>query len=564
MSIRSLRGWIWFLLPLSLSAQSRTDESSYLYGKELLRNERYAEAVTAFTPLAVADPQNKLAAYAHYFLGLAAFRTADYDRANLALLRLTEAFPRWPELGEAYYLLGLTAFERGKPELALRYLAQARGRNLTGVVPRARAAGLAGVATDTLRTLYRDFPDDDEVAVALARRLAQAPATADNRRLLDELRPRLPAAERNLAPAPPRRKQQYNVAALLPFSYLEVDPDSPRRDNQFVIDLYEGMRLAAAQLRNDAGEPLLNLYVYDTERRPDKVRQLAQLPEMRSMDLLLGPVYTEGSLEMAELSRRYRIPMVNPLATNGAILTDNPYALLSESTPEGQAGVVSRFALTRFPTRTAVIVSGADRRDTALAAAYRRAFTAAGGRVLATKQVGRVGAAAEIKALLRDYSEGQVGHLFVTSPDPTVAASVVTTLELTGRSTPVIAPGDWLLDATMISFEQWERRGIYFLFPNYVDADREQVQEFRRAYQQQVRLVPSVFAYQGYDLLFFLGSMVKKYGPQFIEKLAGAGFQPGETLAGYDYTHGRDNGFVPLLRVEDGRLRVVNLPGSQR
>ncbi|MGB3617097.1 MAG: ABC transporter substrate-binding protein [Catalinimonas sp.] len=561
------RPLLWLLLlswPLaSARGQTRDDETKYLYGKELLRKEQFAEAVRTFEPLAVADANNRLAAYAHYFLGLAQYRTGRHDDANRTLTRLAESFPRWSEITEAYYLLGLTSLARDQPELGFQYLGRVRSSSLRALADRAKRSYLAQ-ADDlaTLEALHKANADDQAVTRAYARRLSEAPPTAANRKALADLLARLPAAERDQLGGSARRKDRYRVAVLLPFEHLKLDPTNARRDNQFVIDLYEGIHLAAEALRNEAGEPLLDLYVYDTERSAARARRLADLPELRSMDLLVGPIYSEPSLELAKLARERRVPMVNPLATNPAIVADNPFALLAETTPAGQGQAAARFASGKFSPNTAIIFSGPTARDSAMAAAYTAAFTAAGGRVLDREEVGRVGAGETIRGLLSNYPAKEVGHLFCTSSDAGVAAAVVTTLELLGRQTPVVAPGDWLLDASMVSFEQWERRGVYFMFPNYVDADREAVREFRRTYLNRVDLVPSVYAYQGYDLMHFLGEMLREHGPAFAGKLKKVGFRAGRTLGGYDYSGGQDNGFVPMLMIEKGQPRVVNLPSA--
>ncbi|SDK32853.1 ABC-type branched-chain amino acid transport system, substrate-binding protein [Catalinimonas alkaloidigena] len=554
--------FLLLILSVAVHAQSRNDETNYLYGKELLKKEQFAEAANVFEKLAVPDRQSQFAAYSHYYYALAEFRQGHYEKANLTLLKLVESFPDWSDKQEAYYLMTLAAFERHKPEVAVDYLQKIKSRELQTLATTAADHYLQQIhGLDTLRTLYQKYPANTSVAVAYAHQLQFAPRTPENQQTLEKIRGQLPAERLNALGKAPEQKARYRVALLLPFEVKAINPDDINRQNQFVLDFYQGVQLAQEQLKNEDGEPLVELFVYDTEKSPENVKAMAQWPELRSMDLMVGPVYTNGSLVLTPFAQQYRIPMVNPLSENAEIIEGNPYSFLAEATLESRAQAIATFALGQFKGKKVGILSGTDRRDTALASAYQQAVEALGGQVVVLEKIdGRLNSA--VKDVVERLQKAGVSHVLVSSEDAFMAQNFITSLELLGFRLPTVAPGSWLRDATVVSLPQWERQNIFFFMDNFADSDKKAVQDFQRRYMSRARLIPSVYAYQGYDQMMFFGEMLKKYGTGLAEGIHQEGYWPGITLTGFDYSQGNDNRFVAVVKIEDGTLKIVNAPTS--
>lgn len=121
------------------------------------------------------------------------------------------------------------------------------------------------------------------------------------------------------------------VALLLPFSageyplltdsLLHRQPVSiPVRDEQF-IHFYEGILLAVDSLKSRGSR--IQLYVYDTERNPEKMYRLADELNLVRPDLIIGPVYASVFRVLAQ-RLAYRIPMVYPLSLRGEGLNVYP------------------------------------------------------------------------------------------------------------------------------------------------------------------------------------------------------------------------------------------------
>ena len=59
--------------------------------------------------------------------------------------------------------------------------------------------------------------------------------------------------------------------------------------NKFIMDLYNGMRIAINHL--DSLGVNIKLYPYDTKRDPNVVKDILKSSSFNKMDLIIGPLY---------------------------------------------------------------------------------------------------------------------------------------------------------------------------------------------------------------------------------------------------------------------------------
>ena len=67
---------------------------------------------------------------------------------------------------------------------------------------------------------------------------------------------------------------------------------------------------------------------------------------------------------------------------------------------------------------------------------------------------------------------------------------------------PLVAPGSWL-DNPRLDLEQLSEAATYFVQPTFYDNQTESYRGFRRQFLQQQHIPPSLFACQGFELLWF-------------------------------------------------------------
>lgn len=115
-----------------------------------------------------------------------------------------------------------------------------------------------------------------------------------------------------------------NDNSVLSASY-KSDPNknSLKRGSDKIYEFYEGFLMAIKDFQMTG--KTLQVNVYDTENSTTKTDQILQNPELKQMDIIIGPLYTENVIRAAKFANQNQIPMVSPFAVRNDLLKDNPY-----------------------------------------------------------------------------------------------------------------------------------------------------------------------------------------------------------------------------------------------
>jgi len=477
----------------------------------------------------------------------------------LNLLR-TE-YPTWSGLPDALYLQAQASFEQNDPDNALAVLQKLPPHQLVAERAAMENTYLARI-TDRpqLQKLQARYPQDATLGRLYADKLVGGWYMPADKPVLEQLVRQFSLDKARYTPrltAAANKKSSYNIAVLLPFEFN--DPAQARR-NQFVTDLYAGLRIAQDSLQR-AGRPV-QLFAYDTGSDTLQLKQLLALPELASMDMIIGPVYNSGSKILARYAQQKQIITINPLSQDRDLVRDNSWHYLYESSTATQGQLAARFALGTFTGRTAAVLYENTRDETAFALSYKAAYEAGGGKV----QLRRITSSTD--SLLAQSFAGldlkSFGHLVVASDASRSGPYTFKQLRIQGARLPLIAYSSWL-DNERVSLGALDSREVYLLYPHYLDQSALGVQRFRQLYSQQYHLPPSVFASIGFELLYYFGSRLHEYGPTFQQQLAASGPVSGSLFQGIGYPGGaHDNQYAPVTKLEHLEVEVLNPVGSLR
>ncbi len=553
----------WLLLPLlllSLGAAAQSQLTRYRTGKAQLDQGHYAMAMQQLEPLA--QPINHFAQGpdAAYLYAVAATRLGQWAEAEQMLNLLRNQYPTFPGLNEALYLQGQVSFEQGDYDTALRTLGQLPAEQYAAPREAMQTTYLAKLKDRTTwQRLLKRYPQSKLLGRLYADYLlAATPLSEADRQQLDALvtqfkleRSRYAAAVS--APAAPKalpRKGTYSIGVLLPFE-LQDNSWQTQRKNQFVTDLYAGMRLAQDSLQR-AGHPV-QLFAYDTGADTLTLKSVLALPELAGMDMLIGPIYKSGAKLLARYARDHQIICINPLSQDGSLVQNNPYHYLYAPSATTQGRVAAQFAATSFGTgRPAVLLHEDSKDENDFATAYQAAYEAAGGHLTATHTF-RPDDPASLAAALVPAELTGASHLVVASDNRKVGPAAFAALGQVPAATrpALLVPGTWL-DNPSLGVGQLGSAGVYYYQPRYFDRQGLGYRRFRQLYLTQQKIPPSVFANQGFELLLFFGNALLEYGPAFQAALATEPPQPGAIFEGHAYPNGaHDNQTVPLIKLSN-------------
>lgn len=127
---------------------------------------------------------------------------------------------------------------------------------------------------------------------------------------------------------------QKNILYLIPFytdRIEEVDLSLIENDDQLDSQLpfqlagfWNGAKIALQEFKNDSIH--VNVIVKDVTDNVGKLRNIMEDKDfMATIDLIIGPFYSDMFFVAAGYAKKYEIPIVNPFSSRRDILTDNEF-----------------------------------------------------------------------------------------------------------------------------------------------------------------------------------------------------------------------------------------------
>ncbi|NEM99002.1 ABC transporter substrate-binding protein [Pontibacter burrus] len=550
------------VLGLSLASPvlaQQNQDVTYSNGKILLQQQRYEQAMSEFLPLTSAG--NPYAPEASYFYSVAAFKAQKYKEAQQMLQQLKAQHPDWAQMPDATYLLANVLFELGNYNEALTQLQQLNTSPLASDAAALEQHYLR-LLTDkaAFEKLVQRYPNDKILAQVYADKLVSGWYRPEDKATLERLVAKHNLDKNRYLNAAARNQQGVDVALLLPFQ-LNQAPGQNARKNQFINDLYAGIQLAQDSL---AAQGLkVNLYTYDAGTDTTIVNRILNLPELKQMDLVIGPVYKSSARVASRFARETGIPVINPLSQDLDLAEEGSNVYLFESSVATQARQAATYAYNTFSPKTAVILFENTKEDTTFAYFYKEQFKKLGGKVKNYKKINPAQAAATAKTF-NDLNLTDVGHMAVFSDKMTAAVNATSKIQATSASLPLMTYYSWL-NINQISLRQLDNLEVYFISPKFIDLRTPAVKSFRQKYINRYNVPPSVYAYAGFEMLYFYGSLLQQYGSNIAQGLQENGVGKGALYPAVGYTSRAsrnhlqpDNQFVPIIKLENLQPIVVN------
>ncbi len=545
---------LFFFYEATVPAQTIADNRRrYESGKELIRQKKYDLAQDMFRPLMREVPENPFAAYAHYFSALALLKANKTDEARLMIEQLQQKYPNWLDMEQATYLLANIFFVKKEYAAALTTVGKIRNDALKKEAESLKKYYLQNEKNlALLKELQQKNANDRVIAEVVTDKLWFS-VNEQDLALAKKLDSQFDFKKAGSTPVKKSEtKTVYNVAVILPFAYNKLLAEKNSRVSPIAVDMYNGIRLAQQQLAKENIQ--LNLFAYDVGADADKMTAIARQPEFQSSDLVIGPINGAAIRVAVSFANQTKIGQINPITTNSQIVQNTTSAYLYQASVESQAKYTAQFARRQFTSPTAAVFYGNTSRDSLLAHVYRKRFMEAGGKVTAFQKISTADVPKMLAAI--DATPG-LGHIFITSSEQNVAINLVSSLEKKDTKIPVITQANWL-SYSMLSYDQFERLQFYFISPEYIDYRSEAAIAFKQAYIQTRNLIPSIYAYQGYDMILYFGRILNEFGTDFHEGLKRKLPVKGAIFAGYDYRNANDNQYVPIARFVSGNYTLAN------
>ncbi|WP_246168772.1 ABC transporter substrate-binding protein [Rudanella paleaurantiibacter] len=541
-------------------------ERRYRAAVKMVQLGDYEKAKTELQP--IMQRGTALSPFAYYHHAIASFRQRNFGATVLTVRQLLDKFPDWRKKEDANYLLASALFETGKLDEAIQTVRKANTPELRADVDQLERHFYSQITDlNRLKVLQRQYPDNRNLGLALVELIQQKSTDKNDLELSDRLSNRFgvpaPTPGQSAGSAAPVRatptrtgkaKGYYNVAVLFPFRVDGFDAEKRLRANQYVYDLYDGMKMAKAKLQSEG--VTVNLFAYDIDNNEDKTLELLNNPTFAQTDLVFGPLYAEPNRLVRDFTNQNGLVLVNPIATSSELVTNQPSAFLAQASLGQQAEQALAFVKSLGVPKKVAIYYGASRRDSTLAATYQTDAKKAGYQVMEFRKLTGNGVAMAAGMTISDVNKP--GHVFFVSSNDEDGSNLSDALSRRKVSSPLLATAS-AFDFYKSSSAVFARRETYLIYPEFIDPDRPAAEEFQKKYLAERNIIPSVYACQGYDQLLFFGRQIARRGLP-LKNWATLRTEPGEdyVMSGFDYTKNNENQIVPIVKYVGGRFTKIN------
>lgn len=567
----------WFMLP------AQDFKRQYKNAKDFFQEGKYNLAMEAFKPLMVYDKNNPYTEYASFYYAMAALRQNYSAVARDMLLQIRKLYPEWDQINEVNYWLAKIFLDKGEYFQGMRMLSEVKQEDYLEQqeIAKIKRHYLMRITDpEVLRMMWEEYPDDLDVGRALARAIALQPYVLQDQELLTAVITKfnLPREKYvGITAPPPVFKDTYTVSVMFPFLAATLEPTPNKKQNQLILDLYEGMRMATDSLFRQGMH--IRLLAYDTERNPaepdrskDAIAKLLQTDELKNSDLIVGPIFREELKPVQEFSKARWINMINPVSNNAEYIGDNPYAMLFQPSLETLGSRAAEVLAARTKNKKCMVLYGDAPRDSVMAASFLQRAKEVGLTVVWSEEFRKETAERIISILAKptEYDEfknpiqftmklDSIGSVFVPSDNPLIYTKVISSVEARGDSVLVVGSESWL-DNTSVDLGKYEKLHVMFAAPNFTSYKDPTFLNFRKAFIRSHGYYPPEYMNYtkiGFEFMMITGRALKKHGVYFQDALALEGAIPGWLTKRYHFSSRRDNIGFPFVYFHQGDLVAI-------
>lgn len=567
--------------------------------KRLMSNQQLRSAMSAFEVLKT-DPQ--LGVYAYFFKGLCYSKNADYKRAIDNWEQIEKKFPNWQEQDEVFYWLTLAYFELNEFSAAFNYLdrynAYARDSEFSSSVINKYCLDLS---VKDLLEHNRAHPNYRQLSLILARKLIIEKDLSEYIPIVNQLKFKYNFTNENLINGSLKDEyaSAYAIAVTLPFMFDSLGNPNTVIRNKVIIEFYQGMQHGQSTLKSKGIQ--LNFYDFDTKKSQSTTDTL--LPYLNGADLIVGPLYAGPIRSVKSLSIKDSINIINPFTNNEEFIEDNPFAFMFKPKSKTVALKLAEYVAESDTNKNVVIFYQNDR-DSISGQVYRdfieeRGFNILGfihldessskllldnwiqsNKVYYTKNDAdsiseisgrKIIYADKVADYLVDQETGKwlvayedkfifpkdsINHMFIATESSAVINNLLGALVNRDEKVSVYGYGNWFFERT-VNYDLLQKLNVKLAVDDFINKESLVYEQFREDFIAEFHQSPSTYHQLGYEFIMFIGGKLNEYGKYFQNSL-NMDLMEGYLMEGNWYPGTRDNQVVPIIEMQDFRLKRLN------
>jgi ABC-type branched-subunit amino acid transport system substrate-binding protein len=356
-----------------------------------------------------------------------------------------------------------------------------------------------------------------------------------------------------------KNEADLHVAIFLPLSLNTLDEINVDRismgdekmpeDIKSGIEFYEGVKLAFDSLKKEGFKG--HLHVYDYNLDSAGFEKLLKKPELKEMDLIIGPLHGKRFEAVEKFAKENNINIVAPALANNNILLGYPNA--SKVTPSyvTQADELAKYISENFAGQNIILFNSANPKDKPYLNTFKRIANP-------PLQKSNADTVKEITfaTFVNFISKTKPNIVVIPSSNPSFVTEAVNKLFLDkqeNQDSIIVFGMSNFQDIESLDFGYLNALHVYVSSYTFIDYNNAQTKKFILKYRAEFKTEPTQHVFSGYDVTLYYLDALRKYGHYLNKKLPELkqkGIQTEFNFYQTDSGNGYENNGVGIMKFE--------------
>ncbi|MGB4398979.1 MAG: ABC transporter substrate-binding protein [Daejeonella sp.] len=319
---------------------------------------------------------------------------------------------------------------------------------------------------------------------------------------------------------PVKRDIDHSIALLLPFELNTIDLRTAGTDeirkSHLAVDFYLGFKLALDSLSRNGHN--YRLQVLDTQDQEARIVNLAAAASVKENEIIVGPIFPDAIGAFSDFFEKSATKLiVSPLAASMPSQFDNPNLVTVNNSVDQHGWKIAEYITKNYkPEQVNIVLINTKKSDDEKFAAPIRKFIAelSNGKFAIVERPNGIN--------LQSYLSTSKNNLVILSSDDRMfIVPIIDRLsKLSNENYRVELFGhpNWVkadfLDGSKMQTLKTKLSSSYFV--NY---KTDKVRHFIARYRDEYGFEPSEYSFKGFDIGYYFGSMLQKYGKNYAGHL---------------------------------------------
>ena len=284
---------------------------------------------------------------------------------------------------------------------------------------------------------------------------------------------------------------------------------------QYGANANNGLKLAVKEINDAGGINGKKIKIVEADAKSEAAESVNAATKLISDDkvvALVGPAVTANVIAESQVATDNKVPIIAPAATNPDVTVENgtvkPFVFRSCFIDPQQSEVMAQFAAKDLNAKTAVLyLDSSSDYSKSLGKIFKEKFEADGGQVVMEEAF--LAKDQDFKAALTKIQTANADVIFVPAYYEEVGKIVKQAREL-GITAAILGTDGWD-DSKVVDIAGKDALNNTYFCTHYFEGDAE-VQSFIKAYSDEYKSAPNVFAALGYDAGKMLINAIEREG----------------------------------------------------